>query len=147
MIIIIMPGIITLAERLICGWVLGASQWQMIDSRQQLPIIHKHLTPALSSSPCSVIIPMLCHHFPALSSSPCSVIISILCHHPHALSSSPSSVIIPMLCHHFPVLSSSPCSVIIFLFCHHPHALSSSPCSVCVERTSNSQWPLGVHTF
>ena len=68
---------------------------------------------ALSSSTCSVIVPLLCHRPPPPSSSLCFVIVPLLCHHPPALSSSPSSVFIPLLCHRPPALSSHLCSVTI----------------------------------
>ena len=100
---------------------------------------------SLTSSPCFLIVPLLCYHCHCsviflmlhyhplsvitLSFSPCTVIIPysvsipLLCQHPPVLSS---------LCHFPPALSASPCSVSIPLFCQHPPALSSSPCSVII---------------
>ena len=129
---------------------------------------------ALSLSPCSVIVPLLCHHPllchcpPVLSSSPCSVItpcsviVPLFCHRPPALSSplalslSPCSVIVPLLCHHPllchcpPVLSSSPCSVItpcsviVPLLCHHPLCSVMIPSSVITPLLCHHHLPCSV---
>ena len=88
-----------------------------------------HRPLALSSSPCSVIVPLLCHRPLTLSSSPCSVIVPFLCHRPLALSSflssSPCCVIVLLLCHRF---CHRPPAVIVPLFCHRPPVLLSSAC-------------------
>ena len=120
----------------------------MVDWRK-IPVTY------VSSSPYSVVIPLLCYH-PMLSHHlPCSAIISLvlpsslLYHHPRAVSSfrhpppallhvsSPCSVV-PILCHYPRVVSSLLSCVSVHLallchhpiLCHHPYSLSLSPCRV-----------------
>ena len=77
----------------------------------------------------------MCHLLPAVSSSPCCVIVSLRCHLPQC-------VIFPLMCHLLPALSSSPCCVIIspavssplccvvvHLLCRLSLAMSSSSCT------------------
>ena len=110
---------------------------------------------------CAAVMSQLCHHLPALSSSPCSVIVKSLsprsafvhllcCSHAivplYCYVIVPHSVIFPLLssltivsllCPHLPVLSFSPCchllplspcSVLISLFCHFPLVVISYHC-------------------
>ena len=106
-------------------------------------ILHSHCYnfPALPSSTCSVIVPMLCHRLPSmsslldLSSSTCSVIILLICQLPPTLSSSQCCVITTLLLCHPPPAEFTTLLFLVFpvlsvLLPATPFPLPASTCSV-----------------